>query len=622
MRRFRAIAAAAGCFSQLVCAPQAVVPSQTIDPIRPVGRIYKRPYMEATVPPVRLGNSERLQSLIRAGKLYLSPHDAIALALENNIDIEVARYTPLTLAWQLDRSEAGGALPGVPSGASQASSVTSGQGVAGSQAAAGVGGGGGSSSGGNAGNATVSQIGPVTQTLDPSIQEASTFAHRTSPQSNSSQSQTSALVDASRNHSVTYQQGFLTGGSATINFKDSYLKENSPSNILNPSVAQSASVSLSQNLLRGFGIALNERNITVARNNLSMSDLSFRTTVARTVSTVLNSYWNLANAYEDVKSKQEAFDTAQQFVNDNQKRVDLGDLAPIDLITSKSQLATSTLALVTSKTALAQDEIQLENLISRTGLADPVLAGISIVPTATITIPDAEENFDIKAIVAKALANRSDLKSDELSLKNDEISNLGTRNGLLPSAQAFATITQSGLAGAGHTYKGQSPDSYFVGGAGTALSQVFGRNFPTENIGIFASSAIGNRQAQADFGIDQLQFRQTQLTNGAARNQVEVDVTNSVVALRQARARYDAAHANLKLQQELFEGEQKKFTLGESTSYNVIQQQRDLAAAKASELAAMVTYQSARINLDSITGTIIESSGITLAEAKSGKVAQ
>ncbi len=613
-RRATAIAA---CFSQVIFAQQA-----GINPVRPVAPLYKRPYTEATVPPIRLGNSDRLQSLIRAGKLYLSPHDAIALALENNIDIEVARYNPVMLEWRLERSQAGGALPGVPSGASQASSVTSGQGVQGSQAAAGVGGGGNAGSGGNAGNATVSQIGPVTQTLDPSIQEASTFAHRTTPQANSTQSATTALIDDSRNHSANFQQGFVTGGSATLTFKDSYLKENSPTDALNPSVAQSLSLSVNHNLLRGFGIAVGERNITVARNNLAMSDLQFHTTVARTIATVLNSYWSLANAYEDVTSKQSAFDTAQQFVTDNQKRVDLGDLAAIDLITSKNQLATSKLALVNSQTSLAQGELQLKNLISRTGTADPVLAGVSIVPTGTISISDTDETFDIKALVAKAYANRSDLKTDELDLKNTEISNLGTRNGLLPSAQVFATVTNSGLAGAPHAVSGQLPDAFLIGGAGTALRQVFGRDYPTQSAGIFASASIGNRAAQADFGIDQLQYRQSQLTTAATRNQVEVDVTNSVVALRQARARYQAAHANLILQQQLLEAEQKKFQLGESTAYNVIQQQRDLAAAKASELSATVSYQSGRINLDSITGTIVETNDIVLSEAKAGHLSR
>lgn len=617
MRILRQTAALAGCFAQLVCAQQA-----SIDPVRPVGPLYKRPYMAATVPPVRLGNSARLQSLVRAGKLYLSPHDAVALALENNIDIEVARYSPLMLAWQLERSEAGGALPGVPSGASQAASVTNGQGVQGSQAAAGVSGGGGTGGGGNAGNATVSQVGPVVQNLDPSIQEASTFAHRTTPQPNASQSQTSALVDASRNHSATYQQGFMTGGSASLSFKDSYLKENSPTDALNPSVAQSLSISVQQNLLRGFGRAVNERNIVVARNNLAMSDLQFRTTVLRTVATVLNSYWTLANAYEDVKAKQDARDVAQTFANENQKRVDLGALAPFDVLTSKNQLASANLALVNSQTALAQDELQLKGLISRIGTADPVLTGVSIVPTGTVSIPENEEGFDIKALIAQALQNRSDLKSAEASLKNSEISAIGTRNGLLPSAQVFATVTNSGLAGAPHLVNGQLPDSFLIGGTGTVLRQIFGRDYPSENIGVFASVQLGNRQAQGDFGIDQLQLRQDQLTNSGTRNQVEVDVTNSVVAMRQARIRYQAAHANLVLQQQLVDGEQKKFELGESTSYNVVQAQKDLAAAKAAELAATITYQSAKINLDSITGTLIEASGITLTEAKNGQVGQ
>ncbi len=615
--KLRTLTAGALCFSQLVWAQQT-----DIEPVRPHARIYVRPYKPATIPPAPMSNSDRLRGLIRAGKLYLSPHDAVALALENNIDIEVARYSPVLLEWQLERSQAGGALPGVPSAASQAGAVTNGQGVLGSQAAAGVSGGGGSSTGGNAGNASITQIGPVAQTLDPSFSETSTFAHRTALQANATQSQTLALVDDSRNSSGTYQEGFLTGGSVSLSFKDSYLKENSPTDLLNPSVAQSLAITVQHNLLQGLGRAVNERSIVVARNNLAMSDLNFRTTVLRTVATVLNNYWALVGDYEDLKAKQDALDTAQRFVDDNQKRVDLGALAPIDLVTSRSQLATSRLDLVTSQTSLAQDDLQLKNLISRTGTADPVLDGVSIVPTGTITISGTDETPSVKDLVAKAFANRSDLQSDQANLKNTEISNIGTTNGLLPSVQGFAQLSNSGLAGAAHTVNGQAPNGFLVGGAGTSLRQVFGRDYPTESIGVFASISVGNRQAQADHGIDQLSLRQSQLTTTATRNQVEVDVTNSVVALRQARARYDAAHANLQLQQELLDGEQKKFALGESTSFNVIQQQRDLAAAKASELGSLVTYQSARINLDSITGTIIETSGVTLSEAKTGHVAQ
>jgi outer membrane protein TolC len=620
--KFRSLTAGLLCFSQLIWAQQATSQQTDIAPLRPQARIFVRPYEPATIPPAPLSNSDLLRSLIRAGKLYLSPHDAVALALENNIDIEVARYTPVLLEWQLERSQAGGALPGVPSAASQAGAVTNGQGVLGSQAAAGVSGGGGSSSGGNAGNASVSQIGPVAQTLDPSFSETSTFAHRTALQANATQSLTAALVDDSRNSSGTYQEGFLTGGSVSLSFKDSYLKENSPTDLLNPSVAQSLSLTIQHNLLQGFGRAVNERSIVVARNNLAMSDLGFRTTVLRTVATVLNSYWALVGDYEDLKSKQDALSTARQFVDENQKRVDLGALAPIDLITSKSQLATSLLDMVNSQTSLEQDELQLKNLISRTGTADPVLDGVSIVPTGTIALSDADSTLTVKDLVAKAFANRSDLQSDQANLKNTEISNIGTTNGLLPSLQGFAEVSNAGLAGAPHTVYGQAPNSFLVGGAGTALRQVFGRDYPTDVVGVAATVIVNNRQAQADYGIDQLSLRQSQLTVTGTRNQVEVDVTNSVVALRQARARYEAAHANLELQLALLDGEEKKFALGESTSYNVIQQQRDLAAARASELGALVTYQSARINLDSITGTIIEASGVTLTEAKTGRVAR
>ncbi len=613
----RALTALVACLGQVAFAQQAA-----IDPVRPVAPLYKRPYLPATIPPVRLGNSEHLHSLIRAGRLYLSAHDAVVLALENNIDVEVARYTPLLNAWQLERSSAGGSLPGVPSGASQASAVTNGQGVAGSQAAAGVGGGGGASSGGNAGNATVSQVGPVTQTLDPSFQEATTFAHRTNLQANATQAQTLALVDDSRNNTGTYQQGFLTGGSASLSYKDSYLKENSPTDILNPSTAQSLTLSLQQNLAQGFGRAVNERNIVVARNNLNMSDLGFRTTVLRTIASTLNAYWRLVGDSEDLTAKQSALDTAQHFVDDNQKRVDLGDLAPFDLVTSKSQLATAKLDVVTSKTSLAQDELQLKNLISRVGTADPLVADASIVPADSITIPATDDTPSVKDLVTKAFANRSDLASDQMSLKNSEISNIGTKNGLLPSVQAFVQLSDAGLGGAPHTVNRQSPNSFIVGGTGTALRQIFGRDYPTDAIGVFGSAAIGNRQAQADYGIDQLSLRQSQLTTSETRNQVEVDVMNSVVALRQARARYEAAHANLALQQQLLDGEQKKFAAGESTSFNVIQQQRDLAAAKSSELGALITWQSARINLDAITGATLETNGIQLSDAKSGVFAK
>jgi outer membrane protein TolC len=595
-----------------------------IEPVRSSATVLIRPYLAPEVPPARLGNSSRLHGLIRAGILYLTAQDAIALALENNIDIEVARYQPILSAWQLERSQAGGALPGVPSGAAQAGSVASGQGIAGSQAAAGVsltGGGGGA---GGTSNATISQVGPVTQTLDPSIQEASTFSHKTTPQFNIVQSVTPVLISNTRIYSGSYQQGFLTGGGITLNYSDHYLNENAPTDVLNPSVAPSLSVSFQHNLLRGFGVAVNGRTITVAKMNLSTSDLNFRSQVIGTIAQVLNLYYALAADYEDLKAKQSALELAQTLHANNQRQAELGSLTPLDVTIAEAQVASASRDLVQSQTNLQQREVQLKNLISRTGVGDSELAQVRIMPTDPIVIPPQDDLPPLQELVQKAFANRSDLLAQKANEKAAEVSALGTRNGILPTAQVFGGETQVGLAGAPHKVISQSgvqtPDPYFVGGIGTALGQIFRRNYPTERIGAFMAASLGNRQAQADFGIDQLQLRQTQLENQKRLNQVGVDVLNSVVALRQARVRYEAAVKNRELDQQLLDAEQKKLTLGASVPYNVIQQQRDLVSAQSAEIAALVSYSSARVALDQTLGTILDAHHVSIADAREGRV--
>jgi outer membrane protein TolC len=577
-----------------------------------------RPYLPPVTPPARITNSGRIGDLIRAGILYLTAQDAIALALENNIDLEVARYNPLIAAWNLERSQAGGALPGVPSAAAQAGSVASGQGVAGSQAAAGVGGGNGGGGGGNAGNATISQIGPIAQTFDPSIQEASVFSHTTTPEPNATQSITSALVDGTHVHTASLQEGFLTGGSATLTYSDHYLKENAATDIFNPTSAPNLSISLQQSLLRGFGIGVNQRTINVNKINLQTSDLSFKTQVINTVASVLIQYYGLAADYEDLRAKQSALDTAQRFFENTRRQEELGALSQLDVTTAQSQVASSQNDVVVSETALRQDELQLKNVLSRTGAMDPALATARIVTVDKIPIADADNLPPLDDMVKEALANRADLAQQKANLMTSQISALGTKNGILPSLTAFGGESQAGLAG-------KAPGNLnlpLVGGFGTALAQVFRRDFPTERIGFFFQAPINNRQAQADYGIDQLQLRQTELNNEKSTNQVIVDVSNYVIALKQARARHDAAVKNRELQQQLLDAEQRKFLLGASTPYNVTQQQRDLAAAAATEVSSLATYIAARMSLDQTLGTTLEANHVSIEEARSGKVAR
>jgi outer membrane protein len=592
-----------------------------VEPIRPTGSVFLRPYRPVEVPAARLTNSSRIASLIRAGNLYLTVQDAIALALENNIDIEVARYDHTIAEWNLERAQAGGALPGVPSNASAAGSVANGQGVAGSQAAAGVSanaGGGGA----GGGNSTIAQIGPTTQTLDPIIQGAATFSHKTTPEYDAVQSGTPVLISDARVYSTSYQQGFLAGGAVTVSFNNHYLNENAASDVLNPSSAPSLSVSFQQSLMRGFGRAVGGRTIEVRRLNIGISDLNFRTTVDSTIVNVLNAYYALAGDDEALKAKRSALTAAREFLDENRKRVDLGALAQLDVTSAESQLAASEQDVVLAETAFRLQELTLKNLLSRTGVADPLLASAHIVPLDRIAIPSHDALPPVADLVKQALANRSDLAAEKANITTAEISALGTKNGVQPTVIGFGGTSQAGLAGTPRTFFGQTAaNPYFVGGLGTATGQVFRRDFPTERVGVYTQAVIQNRLAQADYGIEQLSLRQQQLSTQKDLNQVQVDVTNAVIALEQSRARYEAAVRNRILEEKLLDAERKKFNLGASTPYAVVTQQRDLAAAQSTELGALVSFTNSRISLDQTTGATLEANHVSLAQAHSGKIA-
>jgi outer membrane protein TolC len=592
-----------------------------INPVRPKGPVILRPYLPATIPPVRLNNSGRLQSLIRGGVLYLTAQDAIALALENNIDIESQRYDES--GWRLERAQAGGALPGVPTGASLTSSIASGQGVLGSQAAAGVkisGASGGT--GGNA-NITVSQVGTIAQTYDPTVQESTTFGHKSLPQPDAVQSVTDVLVQNQHIYTGSYQQGFETGGSVNVSYNEHYLNENAPTDFLNPSVAPSASIQIQHNLLQGLGVAANTRDIRVAKANIHISDLNFRAQVERTVTNVLGSYYTLVGNYEDLKAKRDALETAQTFLADTRRRVELGAAAQLDVTTAQNQQALAEQAVVNSSTAIRQSELQLKNLISRTGTGDPEIAGVQIVPLDPLVPPsEAPDTPSLSVLVARALKNRSDLEAVRENADVADISAIATINGLLPSAIVIASKNNQGTAGTPRIVDGLTAEKYFVGGIGNALGQIFRNDFPTQSVAAGIQAQAFDRVAEADYAIDQLSLRQQQLGVAKTLNQAQVDIANSLVALSQARSRYEAAVQNRILQRQLFDAERKKYAAGESTTYNVTQQQRDLINAQSSELSASVNWNTAKIGLDLNTGDTLEANHVSLRDAQTGRVAR
>ena len=369
---------------------------------KPHAPILVRPYLPATVSPVRLRNSARLGNLIRAGKLYLTVQDAIALAIENNLDLEVDRYGPISAQWLVERQQAGGPLRGVTGGNTLANQNTSGQGVAGSQAAAGLLNGGNGGGGGGGGAATVSQIGPITPNLDAVLQNATAFLHTTTPQPNTTQSQTAALIDTKHLYQNAVTQGLLSGGYVQVSANESYLKENTPTDILNPSVAPSVQIFVRHNFLQGFGTGVNSRFIRVAEMNVGLAQETFRSQLLNLVATVLNLYWDLVGDNEDLKARRLTLGVAQKFYNDTKRQIELSALAKVEIYRAQAELTTRQQELAIAQTAVRQQENLLKNALSRNGLEDPLVDTAEVVPLDSIQVPERDDLPALRELVATA----------------------------------------------------------------------------------------------------------------------------------------------------------------------------------------------------------------------------
>jgi outer membrane protein len=584
---------------------------------RPQGSIVTRPYRQAQLPPVALSNSDRLHNLLRAGKLYLTLQDALALAIENNLDLQIDRYGPLSAEWDLERKKAGGPLKGVTSGNSVVNQVTSGQGANGELQAAGLttGGGGG---GGGVSNGSISQIGPITPNLDPVFQNTSVWSHTTAPEPNIFYYGTPSLIDISHKYQSFVQQGLITGGFVQVTGNESYLNENSPGDSINPSLVPIAQLYVQHNLLQGFGAGVNSRYIRIARKQMGAAAVTFRSQLTTLVQNVVNLYWNLVASQQDLQAKQDALRVSEKFNYDTKHELELGVIARVEIYRAEADLSSRKQDLVIAQETVSQQETQLKGLLSRTGLEDPLLDSAQIVTLDRIQVPDLDDVPPLRTLVATALAHRPDVELDDI---NDEVSKLsatGTTNNLLPFLQARASTTNRAQSGGNNPEAEFPPQQNLVGGIGNALGQIVRHDYTSRSGAIIFQPAIGNHLAQGDYGIDQLQLRQSDLVERRNRNQLVVDISNQVIALRQARARYTNAVATRELQATLLEKEQQKFSLGGSTIDLVLAAERSLSAAQYVEIAALSAYSQARVGLDQTLGLTLESNHVLVDQALKG----
>lgn len=573
-----------------------------------------RSYAPPSVPAIRTANSMRLHDLLRAGQLYLTVQDALALAIENNLNLEVDRYGPLLAQSALERSKAGGLLRGIPSASAQVASVDSGVGVNGSVQSAGLSGGGGGSNGGRAGGAVIQQVGAVTPNLDPVLQNATTFAHLTQPQPIAVVSQTSALVQSVHAYNTLLQEGLLTGGYIQYSDYEEYLKENAPSDSLEPAMGPYMSLAMRHNLLQGFGVKLNNRFIRIAQINTVASRETFRSQLLDLAASVLNLYWDLVSANDELKIRQSALEMTQKFLQDTRKEIAAGALPRVELPRAEAEAAGRLHDVVVAQYNVRQREVSLKDALTRN--VSPEIEAAAIVTLDRIQVPDTEDFPPLRQLVATAMAKRPDVAVAKFRDQTQQIALAGTESPLLPNLTLQLVTYDRGAAG-----KPQfEPNPYFIGGYGTALKQIFRRDFPNETGSLGLSISLGNRQAQGDYGIDQLQYRQSQVSTQRDTNQIVVDISNQLSALRQSRAKYLAASQTRALQEELLASERKKFSYGISTFNDIIADQRTLVTAQISELNALATYARARVSFDQVLGETLEKNNVSLDEGLSGQV--
>jgi outer membrane protein len=568
-----------------------------------------RPYQQRYIPPINLANSSRFDSLIKGGNLYVSAQDVIALALENSIDIEVQRYGPLLQRELLRRAESGSLLRNVGQNVAAGPTSVSLSGVSVNTNGAPSGSGG---SGVSAGGGIITQLGPSLLSFDPQVLIYTNFQHATSPQSLTSLTGTNALIDDVKAITTSYSQNFSTGLSFTLTYASTYNRLNSSSYNLNPYTSGDLDLVVTQNLLNGFGKAVNGRNIRVQKNNIKVTDLQFKQQVITTVTAALNLYWDLVSFNQDLKAKQEEVATAEQLLKNNQDQVRIGTLAEIEVTRAQSQLYAARQDLVISETNLLQQETVLKNALSRQGIATSDLADVHVIPLDTITIPGKDELPSVNDLTASALKNRLEVEQARLNLDSNQMNLVGIKNSLKPTFQVFAELTNNGLSGTGAV-------PAFSGNYATLLGQIFARDYPNYSAGLSLTIPLRNRAAQADYATSVIEIRQNELNFQKQVNQVRVDVQNAVIGMQQARVRYDAAVQARNLSQQTFDADKKKYELGAGTPYQVVQDQRDLASAQSSEAQAMANYSHARIALDQALGQTLEVNHVSMSEALAGR---
>jgi len=600
------------------------------------------PYIPRQVPQPNLANSARIDQLMKNGTLYLSLDDAIALALENNLDLAIARYNLPIADTDILRAKSGASTRGVNTGLVQG---TPGGGVG----TIGAGGVGATSTGAGAGGTTAAvggagtgASGLVTSTLgagppigsyDPILTSTLSLEHFVQPAATLFTSGSSTLDLNTGTANLGWTQYLSTGTTYSVTFNNQRQTTNSFFTQLSPLISSGMRITFTQHLLQGLSINANRRFIVIARNNREISDVAFRSQAINTVAQIENIYWDLVSAYDDVRVKERSLALAQKTLSDNRKQVEIGTLAPIEVTRAESAVASGQQDLIVSQTNLQLQQLLMKNALTR-NMSDPQLAAARVIPTSTMELPKQEPVVPIQDLINDALQHSPDLAQSRIDLTNRDITKRAARNELLPTMDLVAYYGSSALAGNTNLLSVCPPVGTGITGFCTptpppvpppsgftdAFSNLFTYKAPDYLVGLNVTIPIRNRAAQADQVRSELEYRQAQMRLQQLQNQIAIQVRNAQFTVQQNRARVDAAISARQLASESLDAEQKKYALGASTNTLVLQAQRDLAQAESNVVTAMSAYEKSKVELDRVMGLTLTHNSIEIADAESGKV--
>jgi len=571
----------------------------------------------------QLKNSPRLNQLIKDGKLYLSLQDAIHLALENNLDIAIARYNLPIADMDILRTKAGGVFRGVNAGVVQG---TPGGGVGGFGTGAPGAGAGGTTAG--AGGAGAGASGLVQSTLgvgapvssyDPTITGSIGAEHQTSPLANQQIYGVPLLQLNTGQANFGFSQAFATGSSVAFEFNNNRQTTNSPFFNLSPALGSMYRFSFQQQLLAGFGLGPNLRYLRIAKNNKKISDIAFKDQVMATVTQIKNIYWDLVNAYEQSQVNEKSLAFAQQSLDNAKKQLQLESIPAMDVMRAEAEVSRRDQDLTVARTSLQLQELLMKDALTRS-LDDPVLESVPVVPSDRLDSAQTSEvsNRPVQELIQEALQNRPELTESDVDLLNRQISRKAANNALLPSLSLVAFYGGSGLAGPlnpVYNVPGVPNVSTVPTDFSGALANTFNNTAPDYYIGFNLNIPIRNRVAKADQYRSELEYRQAELRREELRKQIRIEVRNAEYALEQTAARVQAAQKARDLAQRTFEITQKEQTLGAGSTFQTMTAQRDLALAELDLVTARTVYEKAKIEVDRATGATLEHNGIQIQDA-------